>query len=82
MALNRIIVLLLVSNMCIGVAIAVQRNTVTPLHVIYATVVLLPFLGIRFIQRYAAPHTHAKYMCVALLLILVILHRLVVTASH
>ena len=81
-ALVRIITLLLISNMGIGGWIAFQHGAVQPLHVVYAGVVLLPFLGTRILKRYAPVESHLKYMCVALFIVLVIMHRLAVTSSH
>ena len=81
-ALIRIITLLLISNMGVGGWITFQHRTVQPLHVVYAGVVLLPFLGTRILKRYAPTESHAQYMCVALFIVLVIMHRLTVTSSH
>lgn len=81
-AVTRIIVLLLVSNVCIGGFVAMHRPHISLLHIIYAVVVFLPFIGFRFLSRYTAPTMYAKHMVVALIIILVVVHRLTVTASH
>ncbi|MFM7678295.1 MAG: hypothetical protein ACKO83_05550 [Roseiflexaceae bacterium] len=80
--LMRISMLLIASNCMIGVWLALNRPTVVLLHAIYGVIIFAPAIGVRFLTRYSNKSSHAMYYCIALCIMLLILHRLAVTAPH
>ncbi len=80
--LMRISMLLLASNSIIGVVLAFSHPGSTLLHAIYGIVIFVPALGVLFLTKYSNTSAHAKYHCIALGIVLLILHRLAVTAPH
>ena len=80
--LMRISMLLIESNSIIGVMLAFSHPGNILLHAIYGIVVFVPALGVLFLTKYSNTSTHAMYYCIALGIVLLILHRLAVTAPH
>lgn len=80
--LMRISMLLIASNSIIGVVLAFSHPGSILLHTIYGIVVFVPSLGVLFLTKYSNTSTHAMYYCIALGIVLLILHRLAVTAPH
>jgi len=80
--LMRISVLLMASNCIIGIWLAFNRPTVVLLHAIYGIVLFVPAVGVRFLTKFSNKSSHAMYYCLSLCVILLILHRLAVTAPH
>lgn len=80
--LLRISVLLIASNSSVGVLIALNRPTAVLLHAIYGMIIFVPVVGVHFLTKYSNKSSHAMYYCIALGIMLLILHRLAVTAPH
>jgi hypothetical protein len=80
--LMRISLLLLASNCIIGLWLALSRPTAVLLHAIYGIVLFAPAVGVHFLTKYSNKSSHAAYYCIALCVMLLILHRLAVTAPH
>jgi hypothetical protein len=80
--LMRISILLLASNCLIGFWLALSRPTAVLLHAIYGIVLFVPVFGVHFLTKYHNKSSHATYYCIVLGIMLLILHRLAVTAPH
>lgn len=81
-ALVSIAMLLMASNSVIGAWLQMQQSTPIGLHLIYGIIVFTPVVGARMLMRWTEKTFHAQYLCIALGLTLVLLHRLAVTAPH